>query len=241
MEIISRSQAQEKGLRHYFTGKPCKHGHVGRRYVCDRRCLSCKALSLNKWRGNPKNREAEKKQQAQYKSERRSHLNFMQAVYRENNRESIRRSQAEGRIKDKTRWVRYKYKNLEAFKKRRNDRERYRTKHDPNYKAARYCRVMVRRLIGITGQKKDNASPDILGYSSQDFRAHIERHFTSDMRWENHGDVWQIDHIIPVMEMIRLGITDPKKINALSNLMPEYKGVNMAKGDRFALTSKPLI
>lgn len=241
MEIISRLEAKEKGSKHYFTGKPCKRGHVEKRYVCDKKCLSCKALSMNKWRSNPKNRAAERDQQAQYKSDRRSHLNSMQAIYRERNRESIRESQKEGRRKDKTRWIRYKYKDLEAFKKRRNEREMYRIKNDPEYKVARSCRDMVRRLIKITGQKKENRASDILGYSAKEFRDHLERNFTSEMSWESYGDVWQIDHIIPVMEMIRLGITDSAKINALSNLIPEYKDVNMAKGDRFALTPRPLI
>ena len=32
MEIITRKEAQSKGLTHYFTGKPCKHGHVAKRF-----------------------------------------------------------------------------------------------------------------------------------------------------------------------------------------------------------------
>ena len=33
MEIITRQEAIAQGLRHYFTGKPCKNGHVAPRHV----------------------------------------------------------------------------------------------------------------------------------------------------------------------------------------------------------------
>lgn len=41
LEIISRSEAQAKHLRHYFTGKPCKRGHIDIRYVTSRACVVC--------------------------------------------------------------------------------------------------------------------------------------------------------------------------------------------------------
>jgi len=41
-KTISRSEAKEKGLTYYFTGKPCKHGHICERYVSTRACTGCK-------------------------------------------------------------------------------------------------------------------------------------------------------------------------------------------------------
>lgn len=40
MEIISRKQAIERGLKRYFTGKPCVHGHVSERLVTVG-CMEC--------------------------------------------------------------------------------------------------------------------------------------------------------------------------------------------------------
>ena len=37
--FISRAQAKEQGL--YFTGKPCKHGHVDLRQVSSESCMEC--------------------------------------------------------------------------------------------------------------------------------------------------------------------------------------------------------
>ncbi len=44
MQINTRKQAQEKGLRKYFTGRPCKKGHLTLRYVNTGACVACISL-----------------------------------------------------------------------------------------------------------------------------------------------------------------------------------------------------
>ena len=39
--IITRKEAQEKGLKRYFTGESCKHGHIEERFVSDWKCVEC--------------------------------------------------------------------------------------------------------------------------------------------------------------------------------------------------------
>jgi hypothetical protein len=42
MEIISRAEAEERGLVRYFTGKPCKkHGHIAERQTGNGNCIAC--------------------------------------------------------------------------------------------------------------------------------------------------------------------------------------------------------
>jgi hypothetical protein len=51
MEIISWKEAKEKGLKHYFTGKPCKNGHISKRFVLgSRNCFVCATLNRIRWR-----------------------------------------------------------------------------------------------------------------------------------------------------------------------------------------------
>jgi hypothetical protein len=45
-EIISREQAAALGRKTFYTGQPCKHGHVAPRYVTNAGCLDC----VSKWR-----------------------------------------------------------------------------------------------------------------------------------------------------------------------------------------------
>jgi hypothetical protein len=41
MEIISRDEARAQGLKRFFTGKPCKRGHLAERFVVDAKCVEC--------------------------------------------------------------------------------------------------------------------------------------------------------------------------------------------------------
>lgn len=41
MDIIGRREAKEKGFKTYFTGQPCKHGHVTYRYTQSGTCAEC--------------------------------------------------------------------------------------------------------------------------------------------------------------------------------------------------------
>ena len=40
-QIITRAEAKEQGLKRYFTGKPCKHGHAVERYLSTGQCVEC--------------------------------------------------------------------------------------------------------------------------------------------------------------------------------------------------------
>ena len=48
MKIISLQEAKEQGLSRYFTGVPCKEGHVEERSVSSRSCLECQRNKNNK-------------------------------------------------------------------------------------------------------------------------------------------------------------------------------------------------
>jgi hypothetical protein len=50
MQIISKAEAKAKGLRLYFTGKPCKHGHVAEREVFNATCAECERAAMRKYR-----------------------------------------------------------------------------------------------------------------------------------------------------------------------------------------------
>lgn len=61
--IVSRQHAKANGLKHYFTGKPCKHGHIDKRYTSTNKCFSCNYKDAQRWKSeNPeKIKESSKK------------------------------------------------------------------------------------------------------------------------------------------------------------------------------------
>lgn len=62
MDIITKKEAKEQGLKRYSTGKPCKHGHVAERRLSNGHCVECEIEHNKAWReANPdKVRESKK-------------------------------------------------------------------------------------------------------------------------------------------------------------------------------------
>ena len=56
MEIITYKEAKEQGLKHYFTGKPCVHGHLAKKSTVNGTCLVCEKERANiRRKTNPNN------------------------------------------------------------------------------------------------------------------------------------------------------------------------------------------
>jgi len=50
-----RQKALQEGAQHYFTGKPCRNGHIDKRNTSDAVCMSCAKEKATRW--NELNRE----------------------------------------------------------------------------------------------------------------------------------------------------------------------------------------
>lgn len=52
-KLISLKEASAEGLTHYFTGKPCKRGHIAPRFVANRHCYECSITQMQQyWNDN---------------------------------------------------------------------------------------------------------------------------------------------------------------------------------------------
>jgi 5-methylcytosine-specific restriction endonuclease McrA len=49
LPIVTLAEAREAGLLYYFTGKPCKRGHIAERHVSGRSCLECHHVRSKQW------------------------------------------------------------------------------------------------------------------------------------------------------------------------------------------------
>lgn len=59
LKIISRKEAKELGLKRYFTGKPCKHGHIEERYTSNKGCKGCLKVRSSEYRNENKDKVKE--------------------------------------------------------------------------------------------------------------------------------------------------------------------------------------
>jgi hypothetical protein len=79
MEIIKRKVAKEKKLKFYFTGKPCKHGHIVQRYVNGSVCVSCDKERY------PHRADKVKAYQKEYRKTHKEYMNLRNKEHRRNN------------------------------------------------------------------------------------------------------------------------------------------------------------
>lgn len=61
--IITRKEAKCQALPYYFTGRPCKHGHVSKRLVGSGVCYDCSLL----FKRSPKSKQSYKQYRTKYK------------------------------------------------------------------------------------------------------------------------------------------------------------------------------
>lgn len=110
-------------------------------------------------------------------------------------------------------------------------KDRY--KNNNNYKIRCIISSAVRR--SLKGMKKGDSIKNILGYTIEELKEHLEHQFEDWMNWDNLGltatkekETWQIDHIIPVntFNILEIGDEEFRKCWALSNLRPLDSYIN---------------
>jgi hypothetical protein len=93
-------------------------------------------------------------------------------------------------------------------------------------------RISAQIRDALRGEKGQRKSFELLGYTLEDLRRHLERQFTKGMSWSNM-DEWHIDHIVPKSSFKITGPDDPelKRCWSLSNLRPLWAEENLRKRD----------
>ena len=67
--FLSHKQAKEAGQRYYFTGKPCKWGHVAHRRTRDSSCMECAKVWRRNWKKTEAGIESDRQRRAKKQKE----------------------------------------------------------------------------------------------------------------------------------------------------------------------------
>lgn len=122
--------------------------------------------------------------------------------------------------------------NIEYARAKDAQRNRARRRVDPEY--SMLCRMRA-RLSAMKRGKASRRTEDLLGYTMQELKDHIQRQFTGEMTWAKFmaGEI-HIDHIVPVaaFSITSLDCDDFKRCWSLSNLRPLWAADNRAKGSK---------
>lgn len=109
---------------------------------------------------------------------------------------------------------------INNFKKRK--------KEDPLFKI-KYClRLRVNEVLKRNNITKNHSGLKYLGCTLEKYKEHLENQFTENMSWDNHGKIWEIDHILP-LNLIQKP-KDCYKFFNYKNTQPLLKSENRIKG-----------
>ena len=170
-----------------------------------------------------------------YYKENKERLKPIRKIWKENNLDKLKDYQKDRYIsKDKERLKLYYIENINGIKENRlryRGTDEYKNwinyyRIDNNWKD-RY-RSSLRNVLKGLGKNKHDKTNIILGYSSIEFKQHIESQFDSIMSWNNRNS-FHIDHIVPISAFRE--DTPVKIVNSLENLRPLSVSENLSKNN----------
>lgn len=100
----------------------------------------------------------------------------------------------------------------------------------------RKLRNHIHRVCRLSGSKKQRKTIEYLGCTIPEARAHLQKQFKRGMKWENHGEVWEIDHIVPMSHFDLMNESQRMRVNHFTNLQPLFKAENRMKRDRLLVS-----
>jgi hypothetical protein len=123
----------------------------------------------------------------------------------------------------------WREKNIDKHREKKRNYQKHKRHTDPIYKLISNFRTAI--YIVLKENKLDKYSNyfNMVGYSAEQLKEHLEKRFKDDMSWENYGE-WHIDHIKPVSKFDKSEkITI---INSLNNLQPLWSVDNLRKSNK---------
>jgi hypothetical protein len=168
--------------------------------------------------------------------------------YRQENKEKVRerdkKYRQENTEKIKERKKQYYQKNLEKVreyyqenKEKINKYFRERKKTDPKFKLDKNIGTSIYKCLKSKGlSKRETGWQKTVGYTVEQLKEHLEKQFTPEMTWENHGTYWHVDHIKPksLFEYDSIDHPEFKKCWSLDNLQPLEAKENMRKNNKYS-------
>lgn len=114
-------------------------------------------------------------------------------------------------------------------KRRLTHQKQHRTKYkiDVQYTLKKTYRNRIRGAL--KGTNKNFSSLQHLGCSIEQLKAHLEAQFRDGMNWQNYGQVWHVDHIIPLNDFYLQYPTERDIALHYTNLRPLLVHENLTR------------
>lgn len=204
MEIITRQEARNLGLKFYFTGKSCKHGHIDYRRTSNGMCIGCETEQEYK---EKKNKTAKK-----HYEDNKEHRKSCIISWQKDNREKV--------ILYKQKWL---DNNIDYFKEYYlNNKE---TLNAINSEYKRNNKGVVNASCSFRRAAKLMATPAWLSKEQLSEIKEIYKYCAEIT--EQTGIPYNVDHIIPLVNDFVCGLHVPWNLQVIT------AKDNLSKGNKY--------
>ena len=217
--------------------------------VCGNKCKQCYADYYKKSKQNGTRKrweEVNKEKIVQYKKEyfenNRKKLNsrqkqkFKNLTREQKDKKNVYNRDAEKKrcenpeyleAKRKKR-LEYREKNKEEINRKRRNRHKKKYAEDTAFKLEVLLKTGFYKAIKRKQGRKEKSIMKIIKCTQEYLIKYLENQFRPEMNWENHGDMWEIDHIIPIAAFDLANLEDQEKCFNYTNLQPLFKTTAIA-------------
>lgn len=234
-EVITRAEAKAAGLKRYYTGEPCKHGHAGERQVSNHTCCECQIEKSARYyaentqsaleyaaryrKANPADPKRNRENSARWRAENVEKKRASDSRWAATNTEKIRARVA--------RW------RAENPKRVRANSVRYYTEntHRIRVSVARWQAENPEKVLArnqLRRARKLQATPP--WYGELDAFVWLEAAHLVVLREAVTGFAWHCDHMIP------LACRKASGLHVWNNVQVIPASVNSAKKNKLILT-----
>ncbi|AAV50518.1 putative prophage protein [Acanthamoeba castellanii mimivirus] len=122
----------------------------------------------------------------------------------------------------------YNIINREKIQKRQTEQHKVRRKNDPNYKMSITLRNRIYKLLNGSNNK---TTKELIGCDYNFFLKWLEFQFDDVMTFDNHGEIWHVDHVSQCNTFDLLDEEQQKLCFHWSNMRPLEKSINLGRPD----------
>lgn len=219
----TREEAKLLSLVAYFTGEKCLNGHVDKRYTNTGICYACKR-NRNK-RNAISNPETSKQVHHRTYIKNREKRNAVSTQWHKDNIEKSREIKKRNAAKHKNR-----------YRESSRIREKEKCATNSEYRLYKRMSKSIWHFLKLNDKSKEGGKwISLVNYGISDLFAHLESQFDYYMTWNNYGQYWHVDHIVPRSFFLSHELKDKSYLFqccwSLENLRPLKAESNLFKGD----------
>lgn len=227
MDLITRKKALARGLPRYFTGQPCKRGHVAERIVANKTCVECRRERARQ--SHEENREAElERLRRRYEANREAYRERQRQYYIEN-RDRVRESVRQWREAnpEKVRELKRQYAKANREKVRENSR-RYRESNPEKVRERnrQWSEANPAKLAAYAGARRAQMTQSTPRWAESKL-IEVWYALARVMSETSGGEQYQVDHIVPLKGKTVCGL------HVQDNFQIITARENASKGNRF--------